>query len=212
MGRYKCRVKLSRDSGFPNKRDTPVKPPLRKGYDCRTFLAIRHHEAIREEPGLEETHVPNVRTNNPALTSLKAVYCNSVSGHPTNLKPPDHVALKYIATPVQDNLAVTPDGITSSSLESSSTFSSGDDEEDYYSSASSSSNSLPSPEIFRKESYVEALILPVTEDYLGLRPYKKNSTLLDVSHAESIHMHQPPNLSYIIDVSSILAEKKSEIK
>ncbi|XP_020493949.1 uncharacterized protein [Labrus bergylta] len=211
MARYKYRVKRSRDSGFPNKRDTPVKPALTKRYDCRKFLAIRHHEAIREEPELEVTNVPTVRPTNPALTS-KAVCCNSVSGHPSNLKVPDHVALKYIATPVQENLAVTPDSITSSGLESSSTFSSGDDEEDYYSSAaSSSSSSLPSPEIFRKESYVKELIFPVTEDLLGLRPYIKNSTLLDVSHAESIHMHQPPNLSNIIDVSLILAEKNSEI-
>uniref|UniRef100_UPI0037E74814 uncharacterized protein n=1 Tax=Semicossyphus pulcher TaxID=241346 RepID=UPI0037E74814 len=98
-------------------------------------------------------------------------------------------------------------------MESGTTFSSDDDddEEDCFSSASSSSSSLPSPEIFRKDSYVEALTFPMKEALLGLHLHIKNSTLLDVSHAESIHMHHSPNLSTIIDASSILAEKKSEI-
>lgn len=54
----------------------------------------------------------------------------------------------------EQNLAVTPESIPSSSMESNTTFSSDDDdEEECYSSASATSSSLPSPEIFRNENY-----------------------------------------------------------
>ncbi|MEQ2301069.1 hypothetical protein AMECASPLE_032239 [Ameca splendens] len=49
------------------------------------------------------------------------------------------------------------------------------------------------------------------DELLGLHIHVKNSTLLEDSHAENIHMHHPPNLSTIIDASTILAEKKCEI-
>lgn len=45
---------------------------------------------------------------------------------------------------------------------------------------------------------VETLTFPIEEDLHGLHFHIKNSTLLDVSHAESIHTRHPPNLSTII--------------
>ncbi|XP_041656651.1 uncharacterized protein LOC121518422 isoform X2 [Cheilinus undulatus] len=227
MGRYKCRAKLSRESGLHHQRDTPVKPAPRG--KNRKWLPIRHYDPIPEEPELGDIKVPSIRPANTIMGRIKLIRYKSVFGlsspeltenttpsaapdilgstnqvspspHPTTQMTPDLGALKY-ATPVRENLAVASESITSSSIESDSTFSSDDEEEDCCSSASSSS-SLLSPEIFRRESC----------DLLGLHPYIKNSTLLDASHAESIQMYHPPNLSTIIDVSSILVEKKSEIK
>ncbi|XP_073335338.1 uncharacterized protein [Pagrus major] len=110
----------------------------------------------------------------------------------------------------EQNLALTP---TSSSMESDTDFSSDDDDDDEEdSSASSASSSLSSPEIFRNENYVEKLTFPFEEEALGLHRHIKNSTLLDLSRAESIHMHRPPNLSIIADASTILAENDCEIK
>lgn len=45
----------------------------------------------------------------------------------------------------------------------------------------------------------ETVTFPMVKtEFFCLHPNIKNSTLLDVSHAQSIHMHQPPNLSAII--------------
>ncbi|XP_044079473.1 uncharacterized protein LOC122888741 isoform X2 [Siniperca chuatsi] len=189
MGRYKCRVKPSRDSGLPNKRDTPVKTALSRRDNSRRLLPTKRYEAFPEEPEVEEVK-PTVKPTNPVF---------AFKGGEMRVKEE------------KQNLAVTPENITSSSMESNPTFSSDGDEEDYYSSATTTSSSLPSPEIFRKESYVETLTFPIKEELLGLHLHIKNSTLLDVSHAESIHMYHPPNLSTIIDTSAILAEKNCEI-
>ncbi|XP_047463772.1 uncharacterized protein LOC125021679 isoform X2 [Mugil cephalus] len=107
---------------------------------------------------------------------------------------------------------VTLESITSSSMEQDTTFDFGDEEEEgcFSSTASITSSTLPSPEIFRRESYADTLALPIEGDLLDLHSHVRNSTLLDASHAESIHVHHPPNLSTIIDASSILAEKDTE--
>lgn len=51
---------------------------------------------------------------------------------------------------------------------------------------------------------VETLTFPSKEELLDVDPHIKNSTLLDASHAVSIHMHQPPNLSTIIGNSLVV--------
>lgn len=117
------------------------------------------------------------------------------------------------------NPSVTSGSTASLSLESDVNFSS-DEDEDTCSCASAASNSLPSPEIFRKETsgvwnvcvssttvpayfvifislIEEALILPFKEELPAIYLDNKNSTLLDASHAVSIHMHPAPNLSTI---------------
>ncbi|XP_034540255.1 uncharacterized protein LOC117813238 isoform X2 [Notolabrus celidotus] len=233
MGRFK--VKLNRDRVLTGKQDTPMKLALRKRDKSRKFLPIRHHEAIPEEPVMEDMNAPAVRSANPSL-SCKPLHSESVSHSSSpavtsrgntippvtsaSVKPGFRVspagprtvqrtllpkALRRVSPPAQDKTS----SLSSSSTESDSTFSSDDEEEDCYSSSASSSSSLPSPEIFRRESDVEPS--PAAEDPLGLHTCIKNSTLLDGSHAESIHMHQPPNLSTIMDASSILAEKKCGI-
>ncbi|XP_049448133.1 uncharacterized protein LOC125898385 [Epinephelus fuscoguttatus] len=168
---------------------------------------------------------PVLHLSGPALTEnprdkvvLPAAPANKKSGHrvspagpPT---PEEPEAFKGGEMPVkgkEQNLTVTLESITSSSMESDTTFSSEDeDEEDCY-SASTASSSLPSPEIFRRESNVETLTFPIKEELLDLHLHIKNSTLLDVSHAQSIHMHQPPNLSNITDSSTSIPEKNCDI-
>lgn len=125
----------------------------------------------------------------------------------------------------EQSLAVTPESFTLSSMETATTFSSGDTEDEDFLDSATSSN-LPSPEIFRRENkgvsecicmctflyvhshtwsltfifvlIVETFNFSIEEDLLDLHRHIKNSTLLDVSHAESIHMHHPPNLSTIL--------------
>ncbi|XP_029304179.1 uncharacterized protein LOC115019010 isoform X2 [Cottoperca gobio] len=224
MGRHKYRVR--RDSGLPNKRDTPVKAALNRREKYKT-----RYEALSEEM--------TVRPNNPVLTSIKPVHCKSVlrssslpftenprdkavspaapatkksgyrvspAGHTAICMTPEPVAFKGGDIPGKEeeqSLAVTTESITCSSMESDNTCSSDDDDdddddddEDCYSSASTSSSSFPSPEIFRRESYVETLTFPIKLEP-GLHLHIKNSTLLDESHAEGIYMYHPPNLSDI---------------
>ncbi|XP_051256602.1 uncharacterized protein LOC127363764 isoform X2 [Dicentrarchus labrax] len=152
--------------------------------------------------------------SSPAPANKKSGCQMSLAGHPTIQITPDAEVFKggEMAVTEEPSFA-TSQSITSSSMESDTTFSSDDDdddEEDCYSSASSASSSLPSPEIFRKDDYVETLTFPVKEELLGPYLHIKNSTLLDVSHAESIHMHHLPNLSNI-DASAIPAENNCEI-
>ncbi|XP_029304180.1 uncharacterized protein LOC115019010 isoform X3 [Cottoperca gobio] len=238
MGRHKYRVR--RDSGLPNKRDTPVKAALNRREKYKT-----RYEALSEEM--------TVRPNNPVLTSIKPVHCKSVlrssslpftenprdkavspaapatkksgyrvspAGHTAICMTPEPVAFKGGDIPGKEeeqSLAVTTESITCSSMESDNTCSSDDDDdddddddEDCYSSASTSSSSFPSPEIFRRESYVETLTFPIKLEP-GLHLHIKNSTLLDESHAEGIYMYHPPNLSDITDSSTIVPETNCEI-
>ncbi|XP_040005727.1 uncharacterized protein LOC120802222 [Xiphias gladius] len=160
------------------------------------------------------TENPRHKAYSPATPpDKKPGYQVSPAWHPTIQMTPDPEAFKggeMLVKEEEESLAVTPESIASSSMETDTTFNFNDDEEDCYSSTSSSS-SIPSPEIFRKENYVERMTFPTKEELLGLHLHIKNSTLLDVSHAETIHMHHPPNFSTIIDASTILAENNCEI-
>ncbi|XP_071316905.1 uncharacterized protein [Trachinotus anak] len=239
MGRNMRRV--SRDSGFTKRRGTPTKPALSRRYKHRRLLPSKHYETLPEQPEVEETIVPTVKPASPELaqTSIKPVHCKSAlhfSGpaypenprhtsilaatpatvspawHPTVQMIPDPEAFKGGEMPVKDeeqDLAVTPESITSSSIETDTTFNFDDDDEEDRSFASSSS--LLSPEILRTENYVETLTFPIKEELLDLHLHIKNSTLLDVSHAETIHMHHTPDLSTIMGASTVLAEKNCDI-
>lgn len=104
-------------------------------------------------PGFAEN--PRGKAASPAAPANTKVngYQGSPAGNPTIKVAPDAEAFKGGEIRVNEeeqNLAVTPESITSSSMESDETLSS---EEDCYSSASMDSSSLPSPEIFRRESY-----------------------------------------------------------
>ncbi|XP_028277914.1 uncharacterized protein LOC114446469 [Parambassis ranga] len=219
MGRYK------RDGGLPNKRDTPVKPALRRQDKNRRPLPSSHYDALPEElevkvykptthqtaPALYKTVLHLRSSDNPSCkSSSPATAANDKSGyqisHPGQVTP----TLKAFSgdqTPGKEPLAVTP----SSSTDPDTTSSSDDNDEDCYSSDFTTSSSLPSPEIFRREIDGERLSLPFEEDSLDLHLHIKNSTLLDVSHAESIRMYHAPNLSAIIDVSKNLPENNFDI-
>ncbi|XP_034746697.1 uncharacterized protein LOC117955977 isoform X2 [Etheostoma cragini] len=242
MDRRKYRVLRRKSRlTLPNKGDTPVKPALSRQNQYRRLLPIKQYEALPEEPEVEEMNVPTVNPTPTALayplhtqTYFTPVHCKSVlcmrspaftenpsdkavlPAMPANGKSgyrakPD--AIRGGEIPVSEQ-NMTLESITSSSMESDTTFSSDDDDDDDEGchSTSTTSSSLPSPEIFRRESYVEKLTsFPIKEELLGLQSHIKNSTLLDVSHAESIHMYHPPDLSNIIDASVVLAGKNCVI-
>ncbi|XP_034462530.1 uncharacterized protein LOC117774312 [Hippoglossus hippoglossus] len=201
-------------------RGLPDTPAMSRRYKPRRLLTNRLHEAFPEEAEEQEVIDHPVKPSNPVRTSTKHVQCKSVfySSRPTytgNMTP-DPEAVKRGGSVVKEeeqNLAVTPEGVTSSSSGTDATFSfDEDDEEDCYSSASSSSSSLPSPEIFRRENYVETLTFPMKEETLDLHLDIKNSTLLDVSHAQNIHMHDLPNISTISDASTAHVQTNREIR
>ncbi|XP_062262587.1 uncharacterized protein LOC133969893 [Platichthys flesus] len=213
MGRKK------REAGHVD-RGLPDTPAMRRRYRPRRLLTNRHHEAFPEEAEEQEVVDHPVKPSDPVRTSIKPVQCKSVinSSRPTytgNMTP-DPEPVKRGGSVVKDeeqNLEATPESVTSSSSGTDATFSfDDDDEEDCDSSASSSSSSLPSPEIFRRENYVDALTSPMKEETLDLHLDVKNSTLLDVSHAQNIHMHDLPNISTISNASTTRVQMNREIR
>nr|XP_046265860.1 uncharacterized protein LOC124070219 [Scatophagus argus] len=234
MSRFKRRAR--RDSGLPNKRDTPVKTALSRRGNFKRFLPNKHYETLPEEPDGREI---NGRPTKPVLAGVTPVRCRSalrssspalaekprgkavwpaaaadgVSGHQASPAghTPDAGAFKGGEVQAANCRAATLESISSPCMESDTTFSSFDDDDEEEEECYSSSSSLPSPEIFRKENYVETPTFTVHEELPALHLHVKNSTLLDASHAESIHMHHLPNLSTIIDASSILAENNCEL-
>ncbi|KAL0994550.1 hypothetical protein UPYG_G00123840 [Umbra pygmaea] len=74
-------------------------------------------------------------------------------------------------------------------------------------SSNISSSSQASPEVFRAEDiYAETVVFP--GEVLDL--HVKNSTLLDVSHAENINTQWLPNVSSIVDISQVKGEMDQE--
>ncbi|KAI9527269.1 hypothetical protein NQZ68_032140 [Dissostichus eleginoides] len=233
--------RVRRDSGIPNRPDTPVRNRREKH---NRLLPNKKYEAFAEEPGVEEMHVPTVKPTKPVFTHIKTVqnksglrlskppstenssnkthavpasrrssYRVSASGHQTIQTTPRIEAAKggdMLVNDEEQNMTVTSESVMSSSMESDTPFICNDDEEEDCYSFASSFSSLPSPEIFRREIYMETSTFPIKEE-LGPHLNIKNSTLLNVSHAETIHMHQPLNLSSIIDVSEFVDEKNCEI-
>ncbi|XP_023131514.1 uncharacterized protein LOC111572185 [Amphiprion ocellaris] len=235
MDRCRRSVRLG---GLTNKRDTPVKPALSRRNAIRRFLPSKHYEALPEESGVDDMNSPTVKPSNPAWVDVLPVHSKSamrlsIPAFTRNLKrnvfSPAVSATKssQVSQSGQPHIQVTVStdalkddemqsredeerSVTSSSMEPDTTFSSDDEDEDLYSFGSSSS--LPSPEIFRNETHVETPTLKINKKPPGLHLHIKNSTLLDESHAKSINMHCSPNLSTIIDTSTILAEQNNEIR
>ncbi|XP_014189286.1 uncharacterized protein LOC102312494 isoform X3 [Haplochromis burtoni] len=218
MDRYKRQIRLRCDSGLPIKRDTPVKPALTRRDQHRKLLFRKHYEAFPEEPEREVTNDSTVKPKSPVSANTVHHKSTFSLSTPAFIETTRHKAtvpaiqVTVVEAHEGDEMSGKEDeqSFTLSSMETATTFSSGDTEdEDFLDSATS--NNLPSPEIFRRENKVETFNFSIKEDLLDLHRHIKNSTLLDVSHAESIHMHHPPNLSTILDASTILAEKTCEI-
>ncbi|XP_041863541.1 uncharacterized protein LOC121653868 isoform X2 [Melanotaenia boesemani] len=177
MDRNKLRVRRRRDAGFTYKRDTPVKPAQRRRVGYRILLPRKRYYTLPEEPEEENRNESSVK---PA--SLECDFKDSDS----------------------------PQSVTSCNMEPDTTLSSEEEDVDYYSSncfscGSATLSSIPSPEIFRKENEKSTDLFG--KEQLSLYLHNKNSTLLDVSHAKSIQMQQPPNLSAIIDTPTIPIKK-----
>ncbi|XP_042355715.1 uncharacterized protein LOC121952906 isoform X2 [Plectropomus leopardus] len=167
------------------------------------------------------SHLSNpASSENKSKAVLSAMQADKKSGH--QLSPPSHPTTQMTPKPEafkggkmpdkgqEQNLTLTLESISSSSMESDTTFSlGGDGDEEDCDFVSTTSSSLPSPEIYRRES---SETFSRKEELLDLHVHIKNSTLLDVSHAQTIDMHNPPNLSNIINTSTIPPEKNCDIK
>ncbi|KAL6098308.1 uncharacterized protein ACO6RY_17466 [Pungitius sinensis] len=208
----------NRGGGVHRQRDTPVKVPLRRRVMSRRLLHKQRYETLSEEPEVEETDVPEV-------VSIKPVPCRSTreklkdealrapqtSAQPDSpagppMTPDPEASEPGHMTPL--NLTETLGSITSSATESDPAVSCEEEEEEEEEEEASSvtpSSSLPSPELLRGGGCVETMT-SFKQELLGLHLHPKNSTLLDVSQAESIRTHHSPNLSNIIE-TSIQAER-----
>ncbi|XP_035481974.1 uncharacterized protein LOC118301033 isoform X2 [Scophthalmus maximus] len=230
MGRKKCGVSHTDSGVVRHQRDTPIKTALSRRHRHRRLLPDNQYEALPEETEVEETIVPTDKPTSPVWcksvshrvvspaspTNKKTGYHVSAARHTTIHMTPDTDAFKGGEITVMEklkkrqNTAETPESIASSGMETDSTFTFDDDVED--TSAPSYLRSLPSPEIFRKENYEETLTFPIDEELLDLHLPIKNSTLLDVSDAQTIHMHDPPNISTITESSTLLTETNCAIR
>ncbi|XP_055004399.1 uncharacterized protein LOC110155914 isoform X2 [Boleophthalmus pectinirostris] len=191
MGRLRWRAPSARKK----KQDTPLKTGAPRKTGLKKQMGKRTCEVLPEEG---ELHVHAVHTLQPEVPQVDLV------------------------TGVESS-----DSSSSLGLVIDTSYSSGDQP-----MLVDSSSTLPSPEIFRDEkhnllqycsysTYMAEPTVRVTspgdaDDITwesrtfpmdltdSLMP--KNSTLLDLSQAETIHTHSPPNLSTIMDAPTILAE------
>ncbi|KAK5918290.1 hypothetical protein CgunFtcFv8_003066 [Champsocephalus gunnari] len=232
--------RVRRASGIPNKPDTPVRNKREKykrllpnkkyeafaeepGVEEMHVPTVKptkptHIKTVQNKSGLRLSRPPSTENSSNkthAVPASRRSSCRvSASGHQTIQTTSRIEAAKggdMLVNDEEQNMTVTSESIMSSSMESDTPFiCNDDDEEEEYCFFASSFSSLPSPETFRRDIYVETSTFPIKEG-LGLHLNIKNSTLLNVSNAETIHMHQPLNLSSIIDVSEIVDEKNCEI-
>ncbi|XP_041863540.1 uncharacterized protein LOC121653868 isoform X1 [Melanotaenia boesemani] len=230
MDRNKLRVRRRRDAGFTYKRDTPVKPAQRRRVGYRILLPRKRYYTLPEEPEEENRNESSVKP--ASLECVKPVSnCKSASllsncaftenpinqtaSHATeesSHQKMSHAGYPTTHTPVFQDFkdSDSPQSVTSCNMEPDTTLSSEEEDVDYYSSncfscGSATLSSIPSPEIFRKENEKSTDLFG--KEQLSLYLHNKNSTLLDVSHAKSIQMQQPPNLSAIIDTPTIPIKK-----
>ncbi|XP_003971056.3 uncharacterized protein isoform X1 [Takifugu rubripes] len=209
MRRLKCEKR--RDSGLCIKRDTPLKTAVRRGNKGQRFLPIQHYEALPEE---SESNIKPGHCQSSKLQGCRSAFI----GNPEDNAALPAVPISRNSSPHVSPAASTKPSVTSGStaslsLESDLSFSSDNDEvDDTCSCTSAASDSLPSPEIFRKETSEEVLFSPFKEEFLAVCLHNKNSTLLDASHAVSILMHPAPNLSTISDNSALRADANLKAK
>ncbi|XP_034062694.1 uncharacterized protein LOC117540221 isoform X2 [Gymnodraco acuticeps] len=232
--------RVRRASGIPNKPDTPVRNKREKhkrllpnkkyeafaeepGVEEMHVPTVKptkptHIKTVQNKSGLRLSRPPSTENSSKKThavpASRRSSYRVSASGHQTIQTTPRIEAAKggdMLVNDEEQNMTVTSESVMSSSMESDTPFiCNDDDEEEEDCFFASSFSSLPSPETFRRDIDVETSTFPIKEG-LGLHLNIKNSTLLNVSNAETIHMHQPLNLSSIIDVSEIVDEKNCEI-
>ncbi|XP_028322940.1 uncharacterized protein LOC114475928 [Gouania willdenowi] len=229
MDRYDRRLRPRRDSGLPNKHDTPPKKIVSRRDGKRRLLNPRRYETLHEVPEEKDTDKsPVVQKHQVQEVAISAV--GESKSRPVTPASSDNLRNKLSTTPKnqrpnlrtpQANFRVSPiqrvlksslilgeedgnvcESVTSPSVEPDTSFSRSDEDEDR-----TFSSSFASPEIFRTDSDATPVTYPIAEPHL----HNKNSTLLDVSHARSIHMHLSPDLSTIIDASIIPPDKKCEL-
>ncbi|XP_051903650.1 uncharacterized protein LOC127588825 [Hippocampus zosterae] len=155
------------------------------------------------------------------LTSISPLQCKShfqptstnnvcpISPSSAAAERVDHFASGCAGCQVSPSSCQT--GQTTTSVETSKDSS---DDSDIWDSSTSSK--ILSPETFRHDSYTssfdfftEEAAIPVL---LGIRHSQvKNSTLLGSSHAASIHNYQAPNVSTVLDATSILVNTNDQI-
>ncbi|XP_029925317.1 uncharacterized protein LOC115371874 [Myripristis murdjan] len=154
----------------------------------------------------ENTTAKNVPSATPA--SHNGGYHASMFDRANQMNPDPETFKKE-----EQSLTLTLESIVTSGTQQTTSVSSDNDEEHCYSSSSYMPSTVlyPSPEIFRRENCVESTF-QMTQELLDLHPQVKNSTLLDASCAENIYMHQPPNMSTILDASVCPDEKEHEIR
>ncbi|XP_013881637.1 uncharacterized protein LOC106530545 isoform X2 [Austrofundulus limnaeus] len=238
MNRRALRVTL-RDSRLPQKRDS-VKTtlPLRRREKVKRHVFKKHKcPPLLEEP--EGDNEISVKPVGQVRVSAVPVHCRSAlrlsspaiaektrSQTTPSVTPADkklgHQTLSQTACLTNEVTPVlkafedddTPDSVKSCSMEPDSTLNSeesdNEDDDDRCSSSSTTLSSLPSPEIFRKES-VETTNYSNKNELRSVNLTIKNSTLLESSQAENIHLHHPPDISIIIDAAMNLAKKNGEI-
>ncbi|XP_011481470.1 uncharacterized protein LOC101165494 isoform X2 [Oryzias latipes] len=219
MDRYRRQVRLRRDSGFPKKRDTPLKPTRWRRDRNRRLLPNKHFDTLVEECEDGGTSFSTGRRAGAVLANTAPLHRVSVSCFKPCKKTATPINRQKIlqtsnasnkASPILQSFGAgdTPESVTSFVMETSSTSNSEEHGDSRSSSTSTNLSSYPSPEIFRRE--VETQTFLNGEEMLGIICNVKNSTLLDESHSKSIHTYHPPNMSTIIDVSTHVAEKNSE--
>ncbi|XP_068188071.1 uncharacterized protein [Antennarius striatus] len=181
-----------RGSGPPRKRDTPVKSGTTRRDKYKRFVVNPRLGALPEEPEVMSVKTSPLVMSSEPVPDSEAFLPAPLAAHPAVQMPPN--TEDDDVTEEEQNSSSTPESNTSSRMELETTFISDDDDDEE--SSDSAESTLPSPEIFRKDHYEN------TEELRRLHLHIKNSTLLDVSHAESIRMYHPPNLSSIINAST----------
>ncbi|XP_077963137.1 uncharacterized protein LOC120822733 isoform X2 [Gasterosteus aculeatus] len=212
------RYRGKRGGGGHGQRDTPLKAPLGTRVRSRRLVHQQRYETLPEEPEMEEMDLPEVASIKlvPSRSIRQKLEGEALRAPQTSAQPDSPAGLQRTPEASEPghmtppNPTVTLGSITSSGTESDPTVSCDEEEEEEEEELSvTPSSSLPSPELLRAGG-CEAM-RSFKEELLGLHLHVKNSTLLDVSHAESIRMHHSPNLSHILGTSTIQAEKNGEI-
>ncbi|XP_019725190.1 uncharacterized protein LOC109515670 [Hippocampus comes] len=196
------------------KADTPLKVPQTRR-DARARLPCKIYEKIpeHETEGSISEGSGNVRTSSSPLqckSHFQPTSTNSVcpiSASSAAAEKVDHITsgcsgCQVSSSPRQTGQTMTPVETTKDSS----------DHGDIWDSSTSST--VLSPETFRHDSYTslfdffcEDAAVPVDIRH----PQLKNSTLLGSSHAANIHNYQPPNVSTVLDVTSILVNTNDQI-
>ncbi|RVE64125.1 hypothetical protein OJAV_G00143190 [Oryzias javanicus] len=198
MDRYRRQVRLRRDSGFSKNRDTPLKPTRRRRDRKRRLLPNKQFDTLVEESEDGGTSLSAGRRAGAVLANTVPLHHNSVSRFKLQKKTATPVCHQNLtqtsianikASPVLKSFGTgdTPESVTSCSMDTNSTFNSEENGD------------------METQSFLNR------EEMLAINCHLKNSTLLDVSHAKSIHAYHPPNMSTILDASTHVAEKNSEI-